>query len=108
MRATHRLKELLDTQNKRFQYMGIGHFHNAGTLDLMRGRLIINGSVVGGSDFATGGMFTTSNACQYLCGFHKDVGITGEWWINLQGEERNVTEGYKTVDLANQCMGELV
>ena len=107
IRTVHKLKELLATQKEMFQYINIAHFHNQGTLDMMRGRLIINGSVIGGNEYSIGKMFTTSEACQYFCGFHKDHGITWEFKINLQGKESLVDEPYNVVDLASQSMGEL-
>ena len=79
IRTTHRLKEMLAVKNENFEYMAIGHFHNQGTLDMMKGRRIINGSVIGGNEYSMGAMFTTSEASQFFCGIHKDEGITWEY-----------------------------
>jgi len=107
-RTTHRLKELLATQKQGFEYMAIGHFHNQGTVDMMRGRRIINGSVIGGNEYSMGAMFTTSEASQFFCGVHPDEGITWEYHINLQGREKKVTDPYVMAKLHKNSLGELM
>jgi hypothetical protein len=87
--------------------MALAHFHRQGTLDMMRGRLLINGSVMGGDEYSMGKMYSTSEARQMLCGIHPKHGITWEYNLNLQNAEKTVKTGYKTADLSERSMGEL-
>ncbi len=106
-RAIKKLKELMAVQKEFVDYIALGHFHNQGTLDMMRGQVIINGSVMGGDEYSIGKMYSTSSARQWLGGIHPRTGITWTYNINLQDAEKRVKETYKTADLSDRAMGEL-
>lgn len=78
------LKELLEAKDQRFTYVCLGHFHNRGLLDRVKGELMINGSVIGGNEFSVGRMFTSSEACQHFFGVHKKKGTTFSFKLKLQ------------------------
>lgn len=106
IRATHKLKELQATQNTIFHFLALGHFHNLGTLDMMKGEMIINGSVIGGNEYALGKMYTTSQACQMFAGVHKKHGLTWRYRIDLQ--DRAIKgQPYLRADISTKSMGEL-
>jgi len=78
------LKELLESKDQRFHYVTLGHFHNLGLLDGVKGETMINGSVIGGNEFSIGAMFTSSQACQLFCGVHHKKGVTFRYKITVQ------------------------
>ncbi len=105
-RMVANLKELLASKNQHFDYIVLGHFHNYGLLDRVKGELIINGSLIGGNEFSVGRMFTSSEACQHFCGVHSKRGMTFRYKINVQ---HITTEGkvpYKYVE--DMSLGELI
>ncbi|MFA5376522.1 MAG: hypothetical protein WC455_12320 [Dehalococcoidia bacterium] len=106
-RSIHRLKEVVAMQQDFINYVAIGHFHSLGTLDMMRGKMLINGSVMGGDEYSLGKLYTTSAARQVFCGLHPRTGITWEYNLTLQDAEKTVKAGFKTADLSEQSMGEL-
>lgn len=106
-RSVHRLKEVVATQREFIDYIALGHFHNQGTLDMMRGEMLINGSVMGGDEYSLGKMYTTSAARQVLCGLHPRTGITWKYNLTLQDAEKSIKAGFKMADLSEKTMGEL-
>ena len=59
VRMVANLKELLASKDQHFDYIMLGHFHNYGLLDRVKGELIINGSLIGGNEYSVGKMFTS-------------------------------------------------
>jgi hypothetical protein len=58
-------------------YTVIGHFHSNNTLDKAgMGKIIMNGSMIGTSDFALNRMFVSGEPKQTLFSVHKDYGVT--------------------------------
>jgi hypothetical protein len=58
-------------------YVVMGHYHTNNTLDKAgMGKIIINGSMVGTSDFALNTMFVSGEPKQTLFGVHKEYGVT--------------------------------
>lgn len=104
-RTVTQLKELLEAKNQRFEYIALGHFHNRGILDRVRGELMINGSVIGGNEYSIGKMFTTNEACQSLFGVHKD-GVTFNYKIRLQNLNGAKIEPFKYLNIADETLGE--
>lgn len=105
-RMVANLKELLASQSQYFDYIMLGHFHNYGLLDRVKGELIINGSLIGGNEYSVGKMFTSSEACQHFCGVHSKRGMTFRYKINVQHINTDAPPPYKYVE--NQALGELV
>ena len=105
-RMVANLKELLASKDQKFEYMMLGHFHNYGLLDRVKGELIINGSLIGGNEFSVGKMFTSSEACQHFCGVHAKWGMTFRYKINVQHVDTNGPAPYKYVE--DMTLGSLI
>jgi len=105
-RMVANLKELLASKDQYFDYIMLGHFHNYGLLDRVKGELVINGSLIGGNDFSIGKMFTSSEACQHFCGVHPNRGMTFRYKINVQHVEIKGEIPYKYVEDA--ALGDLI
>jgi hypothetical protein len=66
-------------------YVIMGHYHTNNTLDKSgTGKIIINGSMVGTSDFALNTMFVSGEPKQTLFGVHKEYGVTSTFDIFLK------------------------
>lgn len=100
------LKELLASKDKHFDYIMLGHFHNYGLLDRVKGELIINGSLIGGNEYSVGKMFTSSEACQHFCGVHPKRGMTFRYKINVQSVDIKGEVPYKYVE--DMTLGNLI
>jgi len=105
-RMVANLKELLASNEQYFDYIMMGHFHNYGLLDRVKGELVINGSLIGGNDFSVGKMFTSSEACQHFCGVHPKRGMTFRYKINVQYAKTIGELPYKYVE--GMSMGSLI
>ena len=105
-RMVANLKELLASKDQKFDYMVLGHFHNYGLLDRVKGELIINGSLIGGNEFSVGKMFTSSEACQHFCGIHPKRGMTFRYKINVQHVDCSGELPYKYVE--DMTLGSLI
>jgi len=68
-----------------FDYMEIGHYHQ--DLKLKDGKLIVNGSLVGNSEFNLNRLNTTSEASQKIYGINKKYGVS--WERNIKVEHAN-------------------
>ncbi|MHA1833226.1 MAG: hypothetical protein ACTSV7_04490 [Candidatus Baldrarchaeia archaeon] len=105
-RMVANFKELLASKEQHFDYIMLGHFHNYGLLDRVKGELLINGSLIGGNEYSVGKMFTSSEACQHFCGVHPKRGMTFRYKVNVQHIDTSGESPYKYV--ADQTLGELV
>ena len=105
-RMVANFKELLASKEQHFDYIMLGHFHNYGLLDRVKGELVINGSLIGGNEFSVGRMFTSSEACQHFCGVHPKRGMTFRYKINVQHIDAAGPSPYAYVE--NQALGELI
>lgn len=105
-RTVANLKELLAAKNQKFDYIVLGHFHNYGLLDRVKGELIVNGSIIGGNEFSVGKMFTSSEACQHFCGVHAKRGMTFRYKINIQHAKTDGELPYEYVN--GMTLGELI
>jgi len=83
-RMIGRFRALLSSKNIKIDYVCLAHFHNAGTLDDVDGETVINGSVIGGSEFSVGKLFLGTRASQFFAGVHKDHGLSWRFPLNLQ------------------------
>jgi hypothetical protein len=105
-RMVANLKELLASKEQHFDYIMLGHFHNYGLLDRVKGELVINGSLIGGNEYSVGKMFTSSEACQHFCGVHPKRGMTFRYKINVQNIDTMGKAPYKYVE--NMTLGDLI
>lgn len=83
-RTVSKLKELLESQNQKFDYICMGHFHTRNILDRVKGELIVNGSVIGGNEYSIGKLFTSSLASQHLTGIYGKYGTSWNYKIKVQ------------------------
>lgn len=76
---------MLQSVNKEYEYMELGHFHDMANLPRPKGEILINGSWIGGSMFSMKNMMTTSQPCQLLFGVHPEKGISWRYpiWLNM-------------------------
>lgn len=89
-RAVGNFTALLASQRRYFDYVNLAHFHNAGTLDRVKGEIILNGSGVGGDEFSLGALFTSSEPKQIIYGMHPEHGMTWSFKIGLaHGDARD-------------------
>lgn len=83
-RMVSRLEALLSSKKTAVDYVCLGHFHNAGTLDTFNGEIILNGSVMGGNEYSIGKLFLSSDANQFFAGVHNEKGLSWRYHMNLQ------------------------
>ena len=83
-RMVSRLEALLYSKKIKVDYVCLGHFHNAGSLDKVNGELILNGSVIGGNEFSIGKLFMSTDANQFFAGVHNEHGLSWRYHLNLQ------------------------
>lgn len=77
-------------------YLEMGHFHQS--LNLKDGRLIVNGSVVGNSQYNLHKLHTVSDPSQKIFGINKKYGISWERNMKLNNVPKNHKFIYKFED----------
>ena len=77
-------RDLVGSQGEYIEYINLGHFHNAGTLDSVRGEVILNGSFKGGDEYSLGKMNTISEPKQQLYLIHPKRGKSWQCGINFR------------------------
>ena len=83
-RASFRLNELLSKEEELLDLIMMGHFHSLTTLDRVHGgSILMNGSIIGGTEYSVGKMFTSNQPKQMLLGIHPEKGKTWSYDINL-------------------------
>jgi len=83
-RMVSRFQELLYSKKIKVDYVCLAHFHHAGTLDKVKGELVLNGSVMGGDEYSIGKLFLASDANQFFAGVHSNHGLSWRYHLNLQ------------------------
>jgi hypothetical protein len=86
-RADSRLKNMLASKGQYFRYMCLGHHHNPADIDSPSGEKILNGTMVGGSDFSINILHTSSRPSQWYFGVQPKKGITWRYKILLDEEQ---------------------
>jgi len=66
-----------------FDYLIIGHFHNCFQMDTPIGEMMVNGSMVGGSEYSIGRLAMTSRPTQLLFGVNKHGMISWRFPVRL-------------------------
>lgn len=81
------LQEQLLAVGRPFDYMMLGHFHTANSLDGVTAETYTNGSVKGADEYSIKQYGGGRPAKQRLVSFHPDRGATGMQWVDLQPKE---------------------
>jgi len=87
-RAMHKLGDLLQSKGVNIHYRVLGHFHNTGELDRVPGEIIINGSVIGGSEYSLMALSAFERPTQLFFGVHEEIGATWRYPLRLDLAER--------------------
>ena len=70
--------------NKLFDVLCVGHLHSFSETETTRGRVIVNGSFVGGDMYSLPKLKANSRPTQTLMGVHPKNGITWQYKIDLE------------------------
>ena len=81
-RAVSKLTALFASSNRFFDYVCLAHFHSSGTFDHTGAEIILNGSLVGGDEYAAS-LFLNNKPKQRIFGVHPEHGKTWEYNIYL-------------------------
>jgi hypothetical protein len=84
-RSTGRWIAMQASQGKRFDYMAMGHFHDAANLPFTGGETLMNGSFVGTSQFSVEVMESLARPVQIFGMVHPRHGLAGRYPIHLDG-----------------------
>jgi len=82
-RVTWKLGDLLQGQGHRIHYRVLGHFHHTGELDRTPGEIMINGSVIGGTEYSLNKLAEFDRPTQIFIGVHKEIGVTWRYHLRL-------------------------
>ena len=83
-RADAQLSQLLVTKKDFYpHYICMGHYHTTNVMEKIGGRIIMNGTLKGGDEYALGKMFTGGDPKQLLMSIHHKHGISWEMSLNL-------------------------
>jgi len=93
-RAMWKLGDLLQGKGVNIHYRVLGHFHRTGEIDRGPGEVMVNGSIIGGSEHSLGAMFEFDRPTQIFFGVHKDYGVTWRYPLRLDMPEADEVEPY--------------
>jgi hypothetical protein len=82
-RMMYKLGDLLQGKGQNIDYRVLGHFHNSGELDRGRGEILINGSVIGGTEYSLGRLFAFDRPTQLFMGCHREIGVVWRYPLRL-------------------------
>jgi hypothetical protein len=102
-RMMWRLGDLLQGKGINVHYRVLGHFHNTGELDKVPGEMVINGSMIGGTEYSLINMAAFDRPTQLFFGVHEDIGMTWRYplRLDLPGVDKVVPYKYnQTLDAA--------
>lgn len=77
--------QLCGRSGRYFNVLCMGHFHSHYEIETTRGKVLVNGSFVGGDVFSMHTMKTNSRPSQTIMGVHPDYGITWKYSLDLDG-----------------------
>jgi len=69
-RAAYKLMELLASREQYFDDILMGHFHSLGIIPRTKGRIVLNGSVIGSNEYSVGALFAATDPHQLFYGIH--------------------------------------
>jgi hypothetical protein len=79
------LEQQFSKAKQPIDFVELGHFHTANTLDGVQARTFLNGSVKGLDEYSLKQFGSGRDACQLLLAFNKRRGWTGTFPLDLQG-----------------------
>jgi len=82
-RMMWKLGDLLKDKGIKIDYRVLGHFHNTGELDRASGEIIINGSMIGGTEYSLMSMGEFNRPTQLFFGVHTEIGVTWRYPLRL-------------------------
>lgn len=82
-RAAGRLSQIAMARDVKFKYFMGGHYHSGAMIERPGGMIVLNGSMMGPTEFSSHELKTLSRPMQRLLYFHKDHGITADYWLWL-------------------------
>jgi hypothetical protein len=86
-----RVKDIMQSIGKKYDYMCIGHHHTAFDWDSAAGERICNGSFSSGNYYAAKKLWLSCRPTQVLFGVHPDIGITFKYKIRMdQGHRKKL------------------
>lgn len=84
-RAATGLNALRVAAGSPIRYFLFSHFHNPGSITAPGSEYFVNGSLIGGTEYAVNGLGRADRPCQWLLGVHRDHGITHRWPVYADG-----------------------
>jgi hypothetical protein len=88
-RAAGRLTQIANAQGRKFSLMVGGHYHSQAVLERPGGLVMLNGSMIGPTDFSVDQMKTISRPSQKLFFMSKEYGINSEHMLWLDSVRRS-------------------
>jgi len=82
-RMMWKLGDLLKDKGIKIDYRVLGHFHNTGEIDRAFGEIIINGSIIGGTEYSLISMGEFNRPTQLFFGVHTEIGVTWRYPLRL-------------------------
>lgn len=83
-RADAQISQLLVTKKDFYpHYICMGHYHTTNMMEKIGGKIIMNGTLKGGDEYALGKMFTGGDPKQLLISVHYKHGLTWTMDLNL-------------------------
>jgi len=109
-RAVYRLGDLLQSRGEAIDYRVLGHFHQTGELDRGRGEILINGSMIGGTEYSLGRVFSFERPTQLFAGCHEEIGVVWRYplRLDLPGVEKVKPYSYRKDFSAGQLLKDLM
>jgi predicted phosphodiesterase len=81
-------RSILGLMPSKPDYLILGHFHSPAEIQTNSGRIIMNGSFIGGDIYSLNDLKRKDKAEQKLFGIHEKMGITWTYNIHLNKEEQ--------------------
>jgi AcrR family transcriptional regulator len=85
IRRTTGLNAIRQHTGQPIHYTLCSHFHNAGTLSVPGGEVIVNGSLIGATEYSVEGLGRADKPSQWLLSVHPEHGVTTRWPIYAEG-----------------------
>jgi len=93
-RMVARFIELMASRGEYIKCVALGHFHEQGILQTVKGRIVLAGSMMGGSEYSVTKMQASDEPVQLLHGSSPERPITWEWQIELADADPDLAKDY--------------
>lgn len=87
-RAAGKLTQIANSQGRRFSLMVGGHYHSGATLERPGGIVMLNGSMMGPTEFSAHELKTISRPMQRLFFVSREHGVNSDHWLWLDEVQR--------------------